>query len=157
MALVRFFRVFVLLGMVVTLQGCFDYEEVQFRGVQDVSVVERTDDVVKLKIDVKVDNPNKFNIKVKKSTMDIYINDKYVGKTHLDDKLVIKKNSEEVYGVVLRANPKDILKAAMGSLGGILKGSVAVRLKGDVKGSVYGISKKVAVDVEEDINLKDLM
>lgn len=157
MALVRFFRIFVLLGMVVTLQGCFDYEEVQFRGVQDVSVVERTDDVVKLKIDVKVDNPNKFNIKVKKSTMDIYINDKYVGKTHLDDKLVIKKNSEEVYGVVLRANPKDILKAAMGSLGGLLKGSVAVRLTGDVKGSVYGISKKVAVDVEEDINLKDLM
>ncbi|CAG5077673.1 NDR1/HIN1-like protein [Parvicella tangerina] len=157
MVSVRFLRFFLLLGMVVSLQSCFDYEEVLFRGVQNVSVLERTDNVVKLQIDVKVDNPNKFNIKVKKSTMDIYINEQYVGKTHLDDKIILKKRTEDVYGVVLRANPKDILKAAMGSLGGLLKGNVTVRLKGDVKGSVYGISKKVPVDVEEKIDLKSLM
>lgn len=157
MTLARFFKIFLLLGVMVSLQSCFDYEEVEFKGVQDVSVLERTDDVVKLQIDVKVDNPNKFNIKVKKSTMDIYINDKYVGKTHLDDKIIIKKKSEEVYGVVLRADPRDILKAAMGSLGGLLKGNVTVQLKGDVKGSVYGVTKKVPVDVKENINLKDLM
>jgi LEA14-like dessication related protein len=157
MGLVRIFKVFLLVGMMISLQGCFDYEEVEFRGVQNVSVVERTDNVVKLQIDVRVDNPNKFNIKVKKSTLDIYINDKYVGKTHLDEKIVLKKKTDDVYGVVLRANPKDILKAAMGSLGGLLKGSVTVQLKGDVKGSVYGISKKVEVDVKEEINLKDLM
>ena len=155
--MVRFFKVFLLLGMMVSLQGCFDYEEVDFKGVQNVSVLERTDDVVKLQLDVKVDNPNKFNIKVKKSTMNIYINEKFVGKTTLDEKVVIKKKTEDVYGVVLNADPKDLLKAAMGSLGGLLKGNVTVRLKGDVKGSVYGISKKVPIDVEETIDLKDIM
>lgn len=157
MMLVRFFKIFLLLGMMVSLQGCFDYEEVEFKGVQNVSVLERTDNVLKLQIDVKVDNPNTFNIKVRKSTMDIYINDKYVGKTHLDDKIVLKKKTEDVYAVVLRADPKDVIKAAMGSLGGLLKGNVTVRLKGDVKGSVYGVSKKVPVDVKEEINLRDLM
>lgn len=146
-----------LLVMMLSLQACFDYEEVHFRGVQDVSVLERTEDLIKLKVDVKVDNPNKFNIKVKKSTMSIYINDKYVGKTTLSDKIIIKKNTEDVYGVVLDASARDLLKAAMGSLGGLMKGDVKIRLTGDVKGSVYGVTKKVPVDVEENINLKDFL
>lgn len=158
MSLSSFFKVFLLIGMMFSLQGCFDYEDIDFKGIKNVSVIERTDDVVKLQIDVLLNNPNNYNIKVKKSTMDIYINNKYVGKTHLDDKIILKKKTEEIYGVVLRVNPKDILKAAMGSLGGIMQGKhVAVRLKGDVKGSVYGISRTVKVDVEEQVNLKGLL
>ncbi|MCB9189570.1 MAG: LEA type 2 family protein [Flavobacteriales bacterium] len=157
MSIGRFVRVLLLVGLMFSFQGCFDYEDVDFKGVQGVSVVERTDEVVKLQIDVKVDNPNNFKIKVKKSTLDIYINEKYIGKTSLDSKIVINKNSEEVYPIVLNADPKDLIKAAMGSLGGLLKGSVKVRLKGDVKGSVYGVTRKVPVDFEEEINLKDLM
>lgn len=157
MGISRLFSILILVGLMISLQGCFDYEDVEFKGVQNVSVLKRTDEVVKLQIDVKVDNPNNFKIKVKKSTMDIYINEKYVGKTSLDAKVVINKESEEVYPIVLNADPKDLLKAAMGSLGGLLKGSVKVRIKGDVKGSVYGISRKVPVDFEEEINLKDLI
>ena len=157
MCLSRFFKVFILLGVMISLQGCFDYEDVDFKGVKNVSILERTEDVVKLQIDVLVDNPNNFKIKVKKSTMNIYINDKYVGKTQLDEKVVIQKETEDVYGIVLNADPRDLVKAAMGSLGGLLKGKVTVKLKGDVKGSVYGISRKVPVEVEESIDLKDLM
>lgn len=157
MSLVRIFRVLLLVGVMLSLQSCFDYEEVQFRGVQNVSVLERGDNVIKLQIDVRVDNPNTFKIKVKKSTLDIYINGKYVGKTQLDEKIVLQKETEDVYPVVIKMNTKDLLKAAVGSLGGLLKGEATVRLTGDVKGSVYGISRKVEVDVEEKVNLKDLM
>lgn len=139
------------------LQGCFDYEDVEFKGVKNVSLIDRTENNLKLQVDVLVDNPNKFNIKVKKSTLDIYLNDKYVGKTTLDDKIVLKKRTEAVYGVVLNADTKSIMKAAMGSLGGILKGSVDIRLKGKVKGSVYGISKSVEVDMTEKVNLKEFL
>jgi hypothetical protein len=49
------------------------------------------------------------------------------------------------------------MKAAMGSLGGFLKGKVDIRLKGKVKGSVYGISKSVDIDMIEQINLKEFL
>ncbi len=139
------------------MQGCFDYEDVKFNGVKDVSVVDRNDDNLKLQVDVLVDNPNTYNIKVKKSTLDIYLNGKYVGKTTLDDKIVLKKKTAGVYGVVLKADTRSIMKAAMGSLGGLLKGEVTIGLKGKVKGSVYGISKSVDVDMEENINLKNFL
>ncbi len=157
MSLVRFFKVFLLVGMMISLQGCFDYEEILFKGVQNVSVIERNDKEVKIQIDVKVDNPNKFNVKVKKSIMSIYVNEKFVGKTELDEKIVLKKRTEDVYAVVLKADPKELVKAAIGSLGGLLKGNVTVRLKGDVKGSAYGVAKKVPVDIEQVIDLKDIM
>jgi LEA14-like dessication related protein len=139
------------------LQGCFDYQDVDFKGVKNVSLLERTEDKLKIQVDVLVDNPNTFNIKVKKSTLDIYLNGKYVGKTSLDDKIVLKKNKEDVYFVVLNANTREIMKAAMGSIGGLLKGEATIGLKGKVKGSVYGITKSVDIDMAEKINLKDFL
>lgn len=151
------FWILLLAMPLIFLQGCFDYEEIEFKGVKNVSLLDRTDKVLKLQVDVLVNNPNKFNIKVKKSSLDIYMNDKYVGKTTLDSKIVLKKNSEAIYGVVLNADAKSVMKAAMGSLGGFLKGSVDIRLKGRVKGSVYGISKSVDVDMTEKVNLKEFL
>lgn len=152
-------RIWILLLAIplVLLQGCFEYEDVDFKGVKNVSLVERTDKNLKIQVDVLVNNPNTFNIKVKKSTLDIYLNDKYVGKTTLDDKIVLKKQTEDVYAVVLNTDAKSILKAAMGSIGGLLKGTANIRLKGKVKGSVYGISKSVEVDMTEQVNLKDFL
>ena len=112
---------------------------------------------MKLEIAVLIDNSNTYNIKVKKSSLDIYLNGKYAGKTTLDEKVVIKKKSENVYYVVVNVSTKDLMKAAMGNIGGLLKGTAKVQLKGKVKGAVYGISKSVDVDMEQEVNLKDFM
>ena len=157
MVLSNRFWVFLAFMPLLFLQGCFDYEEVEFKGVKGVSLLDRTEDKLRIQVDVLVNNPNKFNIKVKKSILDIYLNGKYVGKTTLDNKVVVKKNSEGVYPVILKANTKEVMKAAMGSIGGLLKGKVTIGLKGKMKGSVYGISKSVEIDIEEQINIKDFL
>lgn len=143
--------------LMIGMNGCFDYYDVEFKGVQNVSVVERTENDLKLQVDVRINNPNTYNIKIKKSVFDIYINDRLVGKTNLAEKVILKKKTEDVYGIVLNANARDLLKAAMGSLGGLMKGTVKIGIKGDVKGSVYGVTKKVPIDVEENINLKEFL
>lgn len=139
------------------LQGCFDYEDIDFKGVQNISLVEKTEKDLKIKVTVLINNPNKFNIKVKKSTLDLYVNGQLVDKAILEEKVVLKKETEAAYDVFVSANARNIIKAAMGSLGGMLKGNVTIGLKGKVKGSVYGITKSVPVDMEEKVNLKDFL
>ncbi len=148
---------FLLVSFTFLFQGCLEYKEVNFKGVKDVNIQDRSSDKMKIEIAVLIDNPNTYNIKVKKSTLDVYLNGKYAGKTTLDQKVVIKKKSENVYYAVINVSTKDLMKAAMGSIGGLLKGTATVELKGKVKGSVYGISKSVDVDMKEEVNLKDFM
>lgn len=138
-------------------QSCMEYKDINFKGVKNVAVQDRSSEKMKLEIAVLIDNPNTYNIKVKKSSLDIYLNGKYAGKTTLDQKVVIKKKSENVYYAVINVSTKDLMKAAMGSIGGLLKGTATVELKGKVKGSVYGISKSMDVDMKQEVNLKDFM
>mgnify|MGYP005999535615 CR=1 FL=1 len=143
----------ILLFCSLVLSSCFEYEDVNFKGMQGFNIEERTDDHILLRIDLKVDNPNKYNIKIKKSALDIYLNGKFVGKTKMKKKIVLKKKTEDVYPVYLKTSGQDILKGAMTSLGSLLGGKINIGLKGDVKASVYGVGKKFPIDEEESVSL----
>ena len=111
---------------------------------------------MKFKVGLSINNPNPYNIKIKPSSLDIYVNDKYAGKARITNKLVIRKKEAGVYYTLISANGKDIMKAVGGSLKVLFGGNIKVRLKGKVKGGAYGVSKKIDVDFTESISAKDL-
>ena len=110
---------------------------------------------MKFKVGLSIDNPNPYNIKIKPSNLDIYVNDKYAGKAKITDKIVIKKKVSGVYYTYITTNGKDILKAVGGSIKVLFGGNIKVRLKGKVKGGAYGITKAIDVDFTESISARD--
>jgi len=138
---------------VVFLTSCFDYEDVDFQGVQNVGLEDRSGGTVTVRIDMKVNNPNNYNIKIKKSSLDVFVNGSKVGKTKMKNNIVLKKNTQDVYPLYLTLNEKDLKGSALASIGSILTGSMKVRIKGDIKARVYGIGKKFPIDIEEPVNL----
>ena len=141
---------------VFTLTSCFDYEDVEFKGMEGFNIEERNENNLTVRLDMKVDNPNDYNITVKKSTLDIYLNGKYVGKTKMQNPIKLKKRKEGIYPVYLKTNGSDLMKVGLGSLGGLMGGNLKVRLKGDVKAKAYGIGKTFPIDVEEPVSLKGI-
>lgn len=139
-----------------SFSGCFEYEDVEFNGVKSFNVVDKDLDNLKIKFGLDVNNPNAYNIKVKKSTLDIYVNDKYAGKATMTDKIILKKKSSGVYDVHLKTNANDIMKAMGGSLGSILSGKIKISVKGKLKAGAYGITKPFDVDFSENVSLKGL-
>lgn len=149
-------RIFTILFCALLLTSCFDYKDVEFKGMQDFGIEDRTDNNITVRVDLKVNNPNNYGIKVKKSTLDVYLNKKYVGKTKMKKSIKLKKNSEGVYPLYLKTSGRDLMKSAMGSIGSLLRGKVNLGIKGDVKASVYGVGKKFPVEMEESVNLKGM-
>lgn len=143
---------FITLFSLFFLTSCFDYEDVDFKGVDNFSLVDKSADNITVRLDLRVKNPNNYNIKIKKSSLDIFINGNKAGKTKMKDDIVLKKGVEGVYPIYLKTNGKEIL-SSMGSLGSLLTGSLKVRIKGNVKAKVYGIGKKFPIDVEEPVSL----
>ena len=75
----------------------------------------------------------------------------------MNNNIVLKKNTEDTYPLYLTLNEKELLGSALGSLGSLLKGSMKIRIKGDIKAKVYGIGKKFPIDVEESVNLGSML
>jgi LEA14-like dessication related protein len=138
---------------IVFLTSCFDYEDVEFKGVQNIGLEDRSGGNITVRIDMKVNNPNNYNIKIKKSSLDVFVNGSKVGHTKMKNNTVLKKNQQDVYPLYLTLSEKELKSSALSSIGSLLTGKMKVRIKGEIKAKVYSIGKKVPIDVEEPVNL----
>ena len=138
------------------LTSCFDYEDVEFKGVQNFGLEGRLGGNITVRIDLNVNNPNNYNIKIKKSSLDVFVNGSKVGKTKMKNNIVLKKNQQDVYPLYLTFSEKELKGSALSSIGSLLTGSMKVRIKGDIKAKVYGVGKKFPIDVEEPVSFRSL-
>ncbi len=74
-------NIILVLITIVSLSSCFEYEDVDFKGIQDFSLADRTKENILIRLDLKVNNPNTYNITIKPTTLDVFINGKNAGKT----------------------------------------------------------------------------
>jgi len=144
----------VLLITPLILTGCFSYKDLNFDGVENFKMGKIKDGNIDFGFDVKLENPNNYNIKIKPTDLQVFLGDNELGHARLDKKLVVKKNSTASYPVVINAR---LLQAAGAGFSSIMelatKKSANVRIKGPVKGSVYGITRKMEVDETRSIDL----
>ncbi len=136
------------------LHSC-EFEEINFKGIEKFELLDQKDDEIKLKLMMRVENLNKFNIILKNSDLDLSLNDTYLGKATIDSPVKLKKKTEAAYPVVLNIKGKDVMKKTMGMMGTILNGPVKFTAKGKVTGKAYGISKAMDVAFSEKLNLAD--
>jgi len=143
--------------LLISLMFCScEIEDVDFKGIENFKVLKQDMDDIVVRFDMRVNNPNKFNIKIAKTSLDIYINGNKVGKAKMKEGIKILKKKEDAYPVYLKTNGKDVMKGMMGSLGSLFGGDVKVRIKGNVKAKVYGIGKKFEIDEEQSVDPKGL-
>ncbi len=144
-------KLFAIAAGLIFLASCTFYEP-EFRGGESVSIQKIEGKSVKLRAGAKVYNGNGYAIKVKPSTLDVYVNDDYMGKIHLDEKFKMKAKQETQVDAPLTATLADGVLMKIMQMGG--GGPITVRLKGKVKAGVWFISKKI--DVNESRTLDGL-
>lgn len=141
-----------LLSLFVTLflLGSCTFYEPEFRGGESINIEEIDGKDIHLRAGAKVFNPNGYAIKVKPSTLDVYVNEEYIGKVHLDQKVKMKAKQETVIEAPLTATLADGAMFRLMRLAG--SENVTVRMSGKVKAAVWFISKKVDVDESRSLN-----
>ena len=145
----RHLTLFFSLVLLLSSCACFDFSEPELRGNESVDVVKFSGQSVQFAAQAKIYNPNCFNLKVKPSDLELYVEDEFMGILHLDKKVKIKKRSETDIEALLTAELEDgALFKAMKYAG---KSEIKVRLKGKVKGGVFIFSKKFEIDETKSI------
>jgi LEA14-like dessication related protein len=138
--------------------SCFEYDDVVYQGFENVKMTKPNEGQMTLSFDIKLDNPNKYKIKIKPSDVTVFVGGKELGQIHLNETLVIDKRSEKSYPLTLDLKLKDLFKTGLGGLFEMMtKQTVSLRVKGFVKGSVYGITQKRYVDQTKEMETAQFM
>ena len=133
-----------------SLNSCIKIQDVEFKGMDGVKMERMENKKLVLKLGVKIENPNFVSIKVQPSVVDVFVNDELIGKAYLEESLKLIRKKEDTYFANVRIDLEDgalfkFVKYAM-------KLKVQLRVKGVVKGSVFGIPKKVDIDQVKEID-----
>lgn len=149
--MIKFFY-FSLITVLVT--SCASFRTPEFRGSEGVKFEKMDGKNVAFTAGVKMFNPNWFGVKIKKSHLDVYVEEHYMGKIYLDKKVKLKAKKESSLIFPLHAVLED------GAMLTVLRYSkaenVAIRFAGKVKGGVWIFSKKMEVNETRNISGKDL-
>lgn len=144
---------FILIAFVL-LTGCATFQEPEFRGSEGVKMEKMDGQEISLSAGIKVYNPNWYALKIKPSTVEVYLEDQLMGTVKLNKKVKMKAKQESSLSLSLLATLED--GAMFTALRYAKKDQVKVRIKGKVKGGVFFLSKKVEVDETKTISGKDL-
>lgn len=136
--------------------SCIDYEDVKFEGIEDYSFDKVNTSEVQMTFKMKVKNPNKYNIKVKKSNFDLFLNGDKLGTTRMMQDIKLKKNSTEVHSLIFESDLASMSKGFFANLGTLFGGTSKLRIKGEIKAKAYGVGKRFKVDFTHDIKAGDL-
>lgn len=135
---------------ILLFSSCIEFYEVKVVSIGKITLEHLEGNNADVNVNVELDNSNFFGIKIKPSSLDVYIEQEFIGKARLKEKIKIDKKAIHFYDVKIQLQGdngvlRTIVKYA-------LKKDLNVRIKGYVLGSVYGIPKKVFVDETKTID-----
>lgn len=155
--MVKTLKILLVLVLLTSFFSC--YEEVELIKVGDYSIGKVEGDFINIHVNAEINNPNKYNIKIKKTALDLFVDKKNVGQAKMTNDIVLKKKTQDTYQFTVKANYKKLSGSLMSSLKSLLgKSKIKLGIKGRVKAKAFGlIGKKFDLDMEEDVNLNELM
>lgn len=124
--------------------SCSEFEELAYKGLDGIKFVKFEKKKLVLDIGVKIDNPNSFSITVKPSIVDILIDDQLLVKAKLITKVKFLKKTATTYRLPVEIDIEE--GAYFKLLKYTLRKNVSIRIKGKVKGCVFGIVKRTMID-----------
>ena len=109
---------------------------------------------VSFTIKSRIYNPNWYAIKVKPSSLEISTTDGNLGVLHLDQKIKIRGKKETSIAAPMHIVLEKGIMMKMMSFS--LMDSVKINLKGDVRGGIFFITKKIPMEFTRNVSPKDL-
>lgn len=127
-------------GMACIMTGCNSFQSLEYRGLSDWDMKTKSLAESKLSAIVKVYNPNKYQITVKRIEADIDVNGSTWSKYKIDSVFNVPALSDFSFPINLTVKNSDLLS---GGLKLITSGTLPYTLNGKIKGSYRGLTAEV--------------
>ena len=137
------------------LSACTLYKEpsmVTFNGIERGKIEDKKID---FKVKIVLSNPNFYALKIKPSIVDVMIDGTPMGKIYLNEKVKIRRKTEQEYAVPLSFKLEKGTLMSLMALG--FRAQIEIQVKGPVKGGVLFLYKEFPFDYKKTIAPKELI
>jgi LEA14-like dessication related protein len=145
-----------LLLLILTLQGCRLYRDVEFKGVKDTRFTSFNANGVSCEFDVELYNPNPYKITLMQSEVDLFLEGTRLGKVQLPSLAVLNGEENMRLKLTCTAEPSSIPKLVGGAIGLVFKKELVIEGKGAVTAKAFLVTKTVPVEFTQRIKKEDL-
>jgi LEA14-like dessication related protein len=129
----------------ILMSSCREPKELEYRDFKNLSSEKLGFAASVFSIDLVYYNPNNFGLDLKRTDLDIYIDNNFLGHTSQDFQIHIPKREEFTLPLKISVDMKNAYKNAMPALFGK---EVVVKITGTVKVGKANIYKSFKVDYE---------
>jgi LEA14-like dessication related protein len=137
-------RIYILFfALALGICSCSAPKDLVYKDVQHFGIGKGATGNTVVSMNVELYNPNHYRMKLKRTDLDLFINNNRVGKINLAHKLAIPRLDTFSMPVTLDVDLKQILPNAVQLL---LNSEVAVHLVGSVKAGRHGMFITIPVD-----------
>jgi len=132
----------------ILLASCKAYKDVQepeFRDVQNVRLVDVGLLQTKAGVDLIYYNPNNYGVTLSSARGDLYLDNKYIGRFELADKVTVKRRGEFTIPAIFKL---DNISAVMNQRDIYKRKEILVRIEGTARLTKTGFSKEIPIKYE---------
>lgn len=135
-----------------SLPSCI-YKNVEIVKLENAAVKKFSSKGIEAEVFLKVKNPNGYNISIINSDLDVFVNDKAVGKAKVTDKIMFPKKSEEVHRVHFESDFEKLGGGVLTTLASVVMSqTIHLGVKGEITVKAGFLKKKLKVDIKENVN-----
>ena len=143
------------LAWLLILSACSVYKEPGFKELSGYKLTKIDGNEIHFNVEGIVSNPNWYALKMKKSSLDVFIENKKFGVLQLEDKLKIKSKRDNNLSVpfTLIMEPGSMVKM----MGWALRDSISIEITGPLKAGAFFIYHKFPVRLTKSISSKNII
>lgn len=140
------------LGIVLlTSCGTANIKEPEYRDIREIKLIEMGLLQSTAGIDMVYYNPNNFGVQLAEARGDVYVDNAYLGRFSLDEKVQVRKRSEFIVPAIIKV---DMIGAIKNQQEILKKKEVLVRIEGMARVKKAGISREVPIRYESMQNIE---
>lgn len=137
-----------------SLMSCAEIQPLDIGNIDDMQVKSLNEKGVEMILGVTIKNPNNMKFKVKAYDLDVYLEEKKMGKAKLVNKVIIPKKSDQHYDLPVDVKFTGLLLGGLPILAKLkTKKNIDVRIKGNVKVRARMVGKTFPVDIKQRVPL----
>jgi len=138
--------IIILLFLPVAFSGCSHFEDITLVNIKDVTYQDFKDRTLRLVITATVNNPNRFNVKIKDANMDLRLNDRIIGTVTQIEQIELARRTQKEYKILVSIEMKDFLSNLMNLFRVLMNDTKNLNLTGTVHVKSFMYSKTFQVD-----------
>lgn len=129
---------------------CEIYEDIDVLSLNKVQLGKIEKGNLNLTINAEVLNPNTYGIKLKETNLEVFLDEYFVGTAELINPVKLKRKQSLDYSFDVKLNLEKGIMQKLFLLA--FKKEALLKVKGDIKASVLGVSKRMKVSKTKTID-----